>query len=534
MSSHQKFLLVYPRIPETYWSYSHALRFTGKRALMPPLGLATVAAMIPASYECRILDMNIEPLHDSDISEADLVLISAMIVQSRSMQGVISRCRRLGTRVAAGGPYPTSASEQIEGVDHFILGEAETIFPQFLSDYAAGNPKPRYESAARPSLCDSPIPRFDLLSMQKYESVPIQFSRGCPYDCEFCDIVQLFGRTVRSKPPRRFIAEMDAALATGFRGSMFVVDDNFIGNHRRTKELLRTVAAWQKQHRFPFQLCTEASIDLAHDRELLDLMVEAGFRMVFVGLESPVEDSLAAAGKKQNLRCSAVEAVRTIQRRGIEVAGGFIIGFDSDPADIFDRQIRFVQQLAIPTAMVGLLTALPQTALHRRLEREGRLTAAASGNNFSTTAMNFRPLLPPRLIAEGYRRVLRALYSPSRYFDRCLRLLRLYPRRNDVSVGPKPKGNMIRGAWRAILAVTRSLVRQTFSRYGLYYIRYMVHAIRLRPAQIVRIFTMAIQGHHHMTVTRSMFSRSAVVGAEEYKRVAGLDPGAVSGTLSHW
>ncbi|TVQ39068.1 MAG: radical SAM protein [Spirochaetaceae bacterium] len=502
----KRFLFVYPRIPETYWSYRHALRFVGKRALMPPLGLATVAAMLPAEYGCRIVDMNVETLTDNDIHAADLVLLSAMIVQRQSMQEVIARCRRLGTAIAAGGPYPTANPDEIDGVDYLILGEAEESFREFLDDYAAGLPAARYRSTSRPSLDATPIPRFDLLDMAKYDTVPIQFSRGCPYDCEFCDIIQLFGRKVRTKRPQRFIAEMEAARDTGFRGSMFIVDDNFVGNHRRAKQLLRSVVAWQRQHGFPFNLCTEASIDLAHDRELLDLMVDAGFRMVFVGLESPEETSLAAVGKRQNLRRDIVESVRAIQRSGIEVTGGFIIGFDSDPPQIFERQIRFVQELAIPTAMVGLLMALPQTRLYHRLQQEQRLRDDSNGNNLSADRMNFVPLLPEQLIRDGYRRVLRTIYSPSRYFARCRQLLELLPPRRRSDRGAA------RIRWRELLGATHSLLRQSFSRYGPHYLRFMIRSLLRRPDRIVHIFTMAIQGHHYMKVTDSLFPRHDVDG----------------------
>ncbi len=495
----RKFLFVYPRIPETYWSYRHALRFLRRRAVMPPLGLATVAAMVPADYECRIVDMNVEPLRDEEILAADLVLISAMIVQSDSMDRVIDRCRRLGTATAAGGPYPTACSDRMYGVDYLILGEAEESFPRFLDDYEHGRAQPRYEASRKPDMDLAPVPRFDLLPMKKYDTVPIQFSRGCPFDCEFCDIVQLFGRTVRTKSPRRFIAEMEAAYATGFRGSMFVVDDNFVGNHRKAKELLQEIIVWQRSRGFPFKLYTEASIDLAHDGELLDLMVAAQFHMVFVGIESPVKGSLSATGKLHNLSRDIVDSVRTIQRRGIEVTGGFIIGFDTDPPDIFEQQIRFVQNLAIPTAMVGLLEALPRTRLYSRLAREERLRDVSSGNNLSAARMNFIPALPDEVIAEGYRRVLRTIYAPSRYFSRCLSLLRIYPRAR------RKRTNLSRVRGREILALLHSFGRQAFSHYGPYYIRFLVRALGRRPDQAVRIFTMAIQGHHYMAVTRSMF-----------------------------
>lgn len=501
MKFQKKFLMIYPEIPHTYWSYHYALGIIGKRAVMPPLGLATIAAMVPPEYDCKIVDMNVARLTDHEIASADLVLISAMIVQGESMKRVIGRCRRIGVPVAAGGPYPTACSDEIEGVDYLILGEGEVTFTRFLEDYAAGSPQPVYSAESKPDMNCTPIPRFDLLELNKYHMVPIQFSRGCPFDCEFCDIVQLFGHTVRTKKPERFVAEMEAAYRTGFTGAMFVVDDNFIGNHRRTKELLRSVIAWQREHNYPFTLSTEASIDLAYDRELLDLMVEASFGMVFVGLETPDDNSLAAAGKQQNRKRDVIESVRTIQRSGIEVTGGFIIGFDSDPPDIFDRQIEFIQELAIPTAMVGLLTALPNTKLHDRLVREGRLRSISSGNNLSSTTLNFRPVMPEHVIAKGYRRVLQTLYSPSRYFDRCLKLIGLLPKSSNTSSLRIRTGDLA--------TAIRSVLRQSFSRYGPQYLRFLLRAVTRRPGQLVTIFTLVIQGHHYIAMTRRLFRSAA-------------------------
>jgi len=495
------FLFVYPEVPDTYWSYKHALSFVGKRALMPPLGLATVAAMVPDEYECRIVDLNVEKLPTRLIQSAELVLVSAMIVQADSLREVIQRCRRAGTPVAAGGPYVTSCHESIEGVDYAILGEAEETFPEFLIDFAAGTPRPVYTCQARPALAAAPIPRFDLLKLRYYDSVPLQFSRGCPFDCEFCDIVHLFGHRARTKSPEQFIAELDAALATGFSGSVFVVDDNFIGNRRAVKELLRAVAAWQHEHGHPFNLSTEASIDLASDDELLDLMVAAGFRMVFVGLETPEVESLAAVGKLQNLKHDVAASVRKIQERGIEVTGGFIIGFDSDTPEIFDLQIDFVQELAIPTAMVGLLMALPNTRLYDRLEREGRILSVATGNNTHNSALNFRPKMPRERLEAGYYRVLETIYAPRHYFSRCLEVLNRYPRAE--------KARQLRKqiAWREIVGVLNSLARQIFSRYGIAYLSYMIRALRRRPDLIVSIVTMSIQGHHYFTITRRVVNQ---------------------------
>ena len=495
------FLFVYPEVPDTYWSYKHALSFVGKRALMPPLGLATVAAMVPDEYECQIVDLNVEKLTTRQIEAAELVLLSAMIVQADSMREVIERCLRAGTPVAAGGPYITSCQESIQGVDYAILGEAEEVFPRFLADYAAGTPQAVYTCEGRPALSSAPIPRFELLKLRYYQTLPLQFSRGCPFDCEFCDIVHLFGHRTRTKSPEQFIAELDAVLATGFQGAVFVVDDNFIGNRRAVKMLLRAVAAWQVQHGHPYLLSTEASIDLASDDELLDLMVGAGFNMVFVGIETPEQESLAAVGKLQNLKGDVVASVRKIQERGIEVTGGFIIGFDSDTREIFDLQIDFVQQLAIPTAMVGLLMALPHTRLYDRLVREGRILSEAGGNNTHNSALNFRTKMPREELETGYYRVLETIYSPRHYFNRCLEVLSRYPKNENT------KNLRATVRVKEIYALVSSLVRQTFSRYGIAYISYLIRGLRRRPDLAVGLVTMAVQGYHYFTITRRVLKQ---------------------------
>lgn len=491
------FLMVYPKTPDTYWSYKYALPFINKKALIPPLGLATIAAMVPDEIDCRIVDLNIENLTDDEILAADLVLVSAMIVQQDSFSEVVARCNRLSVPVAAGGPYPTSCQQEIAGVDYLVLGEGEISFRAFLEDYAVGRPKHIYRPEDKPDLCETPTPRFDLLSVRDYETMPVQFSRGCPFDCEFCDIVSLFGRKTRTKPADRFLRELDAVYETGFRGSVFIVDDNFIGNKRIVKELLHHVIRWQADHGYPFRLSTEASINLAGDDELLDLMVQSGFTMVFIGIESPSTESLAGAGKAQNLALDVKAAIRKIQERDIEVTAGFIIGFDTDPVDIFQQQIAYVQELAVPTAMVGLLMALPNTKLHKRLSDEGRMLSDTNGNNTHGATLNFVPRLPRELLEEGYRHVLSEIYRPRRYFDRCLSLLDRVPSRSPIAeLGSGGIG------MRDVAAFIQSLTRQTFSWYGPEYVRYIVRAFWKRPLQIVHTVTMAVLGHHFMTITR--------------------------------
>jgi len=505
-----KVLLVYPEFPTTYWSFDHALPFIGKKASLPPLGLMTVAAMLPEGYEPRLVDLNVEPLRNEDLEWADLVFLSGMIVQKQSFDQAVRLCRRAGKRVVAGGPYPMAMHEQIEGVDHFVLDEAELTLPRFLSDLEQGRPQRLYREAEKADLAASPVPRFDLIDITAYDSMPLQYSRGCPYSCEFCDIIEMFGRRQRTKSPAQFLREMEVVRRSGFRGNLFIVDDNFIGNRGRTKELLRAIVAWQREHGSPFSLITEASLDLAQDEELLELMVQAGFSMVFVGLETPDEQTLAFTGKTQNLKAGILQSVRKIQAKGLEVTGGFIVGFDTDRADIFDRQIAFVQEAGIPIAMVGLLTALPNTRLSRRLQREGRLLRQSTGNNTHTLRLNFVPRMPEEELIEGYKRVLATLYSPKHYFRRCSTLLSRLPARTKTS----PMVN-----WQGIKALLRSIGRQAFSPYGLHYLNLLLKTLFIRPAYFPDAVALAIKGYHLFRITGEIlradaFSRHLAVTRE--------------------
>jgi radical SAM superfamily enzyme YgiQ (UPF0313 family) len=489
----QKILMVYPKIPTTYWSFDHALPFIGKKAALPPLGLMTVAAMLPRQYEVRLIDLNVTTLVREDIEEADIVFVSAMIVQKQSFEEMVSLCGECGRPVVAGGPYPISSYREIEGVDFFVLDEAELTLPRFLADLEAGHPHKLYRDPGKPEITGTPVPRFDLIDVSMYDSMPLQYSRGCPYSCEFCDIIEMFGHVQRTKTAEQFLRELDAVKESGFRGTVFIVDDNFVGNHRKVKELLRALIAWQKQHGFPFAFFTEASIDLAQDDELLDFMVEASFSMVFVGIETPDEATLAYTQKRQNLKSPILESVEKIQRRGIEVTGGFILGFDTDAPDIFDRQINFIQQAGIPISMVGLLTALPNTQLWRRLEQEGRLKQGnTTGNNTHILGMNFVPRMQESTLIDGYKRVLSELYSPKRYFERCITLLRRLP----------PRSKAVRStSWVEIKALLLSLLKQGFSSYGLHYWRYLLAALLTRPTLFPDAVALAIKGFHLFTIT---------------------------------
>jgi radical SAM superfamily enzyme YgiQ (UPF0313 family) len=525
----KKILLVHPEFPTTYWSFEHALPFVGKKASLPPLGLMTVAAMLPPDYPVRLVDLNVAPLALEDLLWADLVFISAMIVQKKSFDRITALCREHGKPVVAGGPYPISMFGQIEGVDHFVLDEAELTLPRFLRDLEKGCPERVYRDPGKPDLIHTPPPRFDLIDVKAYDSMPLQYSRGCPYNCEFCDIIEMFGRVQRTKNPAQFLRELDAVLATGFRGGVFIVDDNFIGNRRKTRELLAAVAGWQREHGHPFPLSTEASIDLAQDEELLDLMVEAGFVMVFVGIETPDKATLAFTQKSQNLKTGILASVRKIQEHGIEVTGGFIVGFDTDTADIYQRQIDFIQEAGIPVAMVGLLNAVPNTQLHKRLQEEGRLLADTSGNNTHTLRLNFVPRRPEAEVIAGYKHVLATLYSPASYFQRCATLLRRQPRRSR-------SGRAV--SWSGIRALLRSVILQAFSPYGWHYLRLLANTALRRPTRFPDAVAHAIKGHHLFTITAEIlkadaFSRRLGDTRESYRpRVAAAltagQPGAAA------
>jgi radical SAM superfamily enzyme YgiQ (UPF0313 family) len=413
-----KVLLINPEFPDTYWSFRHALPFEGKRCAFPPLGLLTVSALLPSSWERRLVDLNVRKLKSSDIDWADIVFATAMLVQKDSLKEVVQRCKAKGKRVVLGGPYVTTTIEELPEADHLFLGEAETTIPQFVEDLARGEAKRTYKAAERPPLSATPLAHFHLADLKRYSAMSVQYSRGCPFSCEFCDIIEIYGRVPRTKSNQQMLAEFDALRDLNWRGSVFIVDDNFIGNKKNVRQLLPELAQWQKQNGYPFSLITESSVNLADDEALLDSMRDAGFRRVFLGIETPVEESLKEAQKSQN-RGNLLDSVRTIQSYGMEVMAGFIVGFDNDPVDIFERQIDFIRQSAIPLAMVGLLNALPDTQLWKRLEREGRLLGEASGNNTVCT-FNFKTRMDPALLIQGYQSIMRTIYSPREYYQRAL------------------------------------------------------------------------------------------------------------------
>ncbi len=491
-------LLVYPEIPKnTYWSFKYSLRFINRTSGLPPLGLVTMAALLPEHYQLKLVDMNIEPLKQSDVEWADAVFVSAMIIQKESLQDVIRVCRQAGRPVVAGGPYPTASHEEIEGVDHFVLGEAESILDDFMADFEDKTAEKIYRAAGKPDISDPVLPRFDLLKMDRYSSMAVQYSRGCPFTCEFCDIWIMYGNKPRLKSAESVIREIDTLYRLGWRDSIFMVDDNFIGNKKRVKkELLPAIMAWEKNNNFTYKFYTEASINLAGDPELMDLMSAAGFDQVFVGIETPSKESLSETGKNQNLKCDLKEAVRSIQQHGIEVTAGFILGFDSDTDDIFDRQIAFIQETGIPKAMVGILNALPGTKLYRRLEKADRLTDShLSGSNTHNMDTNIVTIMPPNTLKQGYKKVLGSLYDTNlkNYFARCDTLMEQLQHTGF-------RQRHVR--FHEIKALLKSLAIQPFTPYGSQYLKFVTRNLFRRPHLFAEVITHAVMGHHFHLITQ--------------------------------
>jgi len=421
-----KILLVCPEYPDTFWSFKYALKFIFKKAVNPPLGLLTVAAMLPEEWEKKLVDMNVMTLNDKDLKWADFVFISAISIQKESAQKLITRCKEAGVKIVAGGPLFTTKYEEFDGVTHFVLNEAEITLPLFLEDLRNGCAKYIYTSDQWADLKETPIPSWDLVNMKKYATMNIQYSRGCPFNCEFCDITLLYGRIPRTKSKDQVVAELESLYLQGWRGGVFLVDDNFIGNKRKLKkEILPAIAKWMGWRKYVFSFATQTSIDLSDDEELMQLMVEAGFDTVFVGIETPNEESLAECNKFQNKNRDLIACVKKIQRFGLQVQGGFIVGFDNDTPSIFQRQISFIQKSGIVTAMVGLLNAPAGTRLYHRLKKENRLLKAISGDN-TDCSINFIPKMDYQILIDGYKKILSTIYSPRCYYERVKEFLKEY------------------------------------------------------------------------------------------------------------
>ncbi|MBE0534774.1 MAG: B12-binding domain-containing radical SAM protein [Phycisphaerae bacterium] len=490
-------LLVNPESPDTFWGFRNALKFINKKSYLPPLGLLTVAGILPPEWNKRLTDMNVSRLHDRDIQWADYVFISAMLIQQTSVDQVVKRCRKLGAKIVAGGPLFTSCPEEYLHLDHLVLKEAEVTLPSFIEDLQNGSPRKVYGTHDRPNLHETPTPAWELIDKRKYASMCIQYSRGCPFDCDFCDVTRLFGHRIRTKTSSQVVDELEALYVQGWRGRVFFVDDNFIGNKAiLKKDVLPAVTAWMKQRRYPFVFNTQASINLADDDELMNQMVAAGFDCVFVGIESPNEESLSECNKAQNTNRNLLSCISQIQRAGMEVQAGFILGFDSDNAGVFETLIDFIQDSGVVTAMVGLLNAPRGTTLFRRLSGEQRLLRTPTGDNMDCS-INFSPTMGMEKLLAGYQKVVETIYSQQNYCERILTFFNNYPspKRGRRLQLPELR-TFFRSAW-------HMGIRASGRRY---YWKLMLWAMR-RPRYLPLAVRLSIYGYHYRQITKSVQKR---------------------------
>ena len=507
LGSDLKVLLVWPRFPPSFWSFNAVLDLVSIEANHPPLGLLTVAALCPKNWTLKLIDRSFEDLLDEDLLWADLVMVSGMRVQKDDIQEVLLRASTLGKRTMIGGPFASSEPELLlEQADHVVVGEPDEVFPEIAQDLESGTAKRLYVIKEKPDVSKSPLPRFDLLKIGKYASMAVQFSRGCPFQCEFCDIITIYGRKPRTKPPAQILAELDALYELGWRDEVFIVDDNFIGNHKLALNLALELEAWQKRHGYPLYFYTEASIDLAQRPELIDAMVNANFFFVFIGIESPSPKSLKEARKFQNLRQDPLDSVRFIQGRGLWVTAGFIIGFDSDTEEVFRLQKNFIEEAAIPWAMAGFLIAPPTTPLYERMLKEGRLlldTTATS--NFDSP--NFKTILPLPILIKGLKETLSSLYNAPAFYERCYRSLLKWKARSPQRA---PEFRL-----RSMLEIlVRSITRQgLFSNYRNAYWKFLLRLIArwaLDRRKLSLGFAMLLSGHHFIPYSKHVERRLEV------------------------
>lgn len=488
-----KVLFIYPKISKTFWSFSYALKFVSKKAAYPPLGLLTVASMLPEDWEKKLIDLNVEKLKEKDLKDVDMVFISGMQIQKDSAKEVINFCKKKGLKIVAGGPLFMVSREEFEDVDHFILGEAENIISLFLDDLKSGNLKKVYSSDDFANLQNSPAPAWDLIKFKKYGSLSIQYSRGCPYNCDFCNVTTLFGHKIRTKTKDQIIFELERLFENGWRGEVFFVDDNFIGNKRKLKEeILPSIISWMKERDYPFTFNTQSSINLADDEELINLMVKAGFNSVFIGIESPEEESLLECHKFQNKGRDLISSIKKLQRSGLEVAGGFIVGFDNDKPSIFEEMTRFIQKSGIVTAMVGLLNAPKGTKLYKKLLGEKRLTNEITGDN-TDFSLNFIPKMKIENLLSGYKKIIKEIYSPKPYFERVKKLLKEYK--------PFKKPHIRLSYLKAFLKSIFILGIKDRARF--YYWKIFFWSLFRKPKLFPMAITYAIYGYHFRNVFKN-------------------------------
>jgi radical SAM superfamily enzyme YgiQ (UPF0313 family) len=486
-------LLIYPEFPDTFWSFKHALNFVHKKASSPPLGLATIAAMIPAEWNKRLVDLNVEPLRDEEIQWADMVFVSAMVIQRESAIEVIHRSKLAGKKVVAGGPIFTGEWENFSEVDHFVLNEGEITLPLFLHDLEQGTSQRVYQTDEYADITTTPVPMWELIKRDKYDSLSIQYSRGCPFNCDFCNVTAMLGHRPRTKSAPQIIAELDKMYELGWRRNVFFVDDNFIGNRRQLKEeILPALIAWRKGKK-GFGFITEASVNLADDTELMRMMTDAGFNSVFVGIETPDEDSLAECNKGQNTHRNLVDSVHTLQKNGLQVMGGFIVGFDNDTPKIFQKQIEFIQKSGIVTAMVGILQAPYGTKLYERMENEGRLVKDMSGDN-ADGSTNIISKMGDETLRQGYRDLMKEIYSPKVFYKRVKTFLTVYnPQSSAVSINPEEIMAFIRSLWK--LGIVGNERRE--------YWRLFFWTLFKYPQKFALAITFAIYGYHFRQVSEA-------------------------------
>jgi len=516
-----KLLMVWPRFPASFWSLGEVMEIVPERSLVPPLGLITVAALCPKQWKIRLLDLAFEELSDEDILWADLVMVSAMAAQRKGVRQTLERASKLHRRTMIGGPYASSEPQALLPLaDHVVVGEPDEIFPEIAADLERGTARRLYTIAEKPDVSRAPVPRFDLLALDKYTLMSVQFSRGCPFTCEFCDIITIYGRRPRTKSPAQLIGELDALLQLGWRKDVFVVDDNFIGNHKAALELAQELERWQRRNRYPFAFFTEASIDLATRPALLDAMAKANFCRVFIGIESPSAESLKETKKFQNLRRDPLDSIRLIQQHGLWVMGGFIVGFDSDPPDIFGRQIEFVERAAVPWAMAGMLQAPPTTPLYERMKREGRLLENnPEPSNFDPP--NFRTVLPLHELLEGTKRMLLTLYDPRRFYERVLDSLERW----QLQPEQKAPALSFPYLWRVLLkSVWKQGVLSGDRRAYWRYMRRLMLRWGLDPRKRRLRFELALSGHHFIRYARQV---AESLEAESRRAIEFLRPGFV-------